>query len=86
MNQKIEIAQILDTSGARCPIPLLRTKQALKAMQIGEHLQLIATDPGTKSDIDAMLAHLPHFLVDYLRSESIVGEYPRVDTFIIRKG
>lgn len=78
-----EIAETIDTSGTRCPIPLLRAKQALKALQVGELLCVVATDPAAKPDFDAMLSHLPHELIDY---SSQNGECGRLDTFIIRKG
>ena len=79
----IEFHQSIDTCGTRCPIPLLRAKQALKAMAEGEVLQVLATDPSAKPDFDAMLRHLPHQLLDY---RSAVDDGNRVDTFLIRKG
>lgn len=82
MNSNIEIKQIIDTSGTRCPIPMLRTKQALRTIDSGEHIQVLATDPAAKPDFDAMLKHLPHEMVSYVEGEG----QPRVDTFIIRKG
>ena len=86
MNSEFEIHQSIDTCGTRCPIPLLRAKQALKLMNDGEHLQVLSTDPSAKPDFDAMLKHLPHELVDYQTSTPIEGKYSRIDTFIIRKG
>ena len=83
MTTQVEIDQTIDTSGTRCPIPLLRAKQALKGMQAGQLLRVLATDPSAKPDFDAMLRHLPHELIDY--STRRVDE-KRLDTFIIRKG
>ena len=80
--QTFEITQYLDTCGTRCPIPLLRAKQALKLMKAGEYLEVTSTDPSAKPDFDAMLRHLPHELVSY----SIIEKPKRIDTFIIRKG
>lgn len=73
----------LDTKGTRCPIPLLRAKQALKKMTAGQTLLVLATDPAAKDDFDAMLKHLPHRLLDYQVNEATsVTEYQ----FIIEKG
>lgn len=72
----------IDTSGTRCPLPLLRAKQTLKTMQVNEILAVLATDPAAKADFDAMLRHLPHELVDY---QSVIEEGSRIDTFFIRK-
>ena len=77
-----EISKTIDTSGTRCPIPRLRAKQALKLMNVGECLEVLATDPSAKPDFDAMLSHLSHEMVSYHSETSP----KRVDTFIIRKG
>lgn len=77
------IHKTIDTCGTRCPIPLLRAKQALKEMAIGEVLQVLANDPSAKPDFDAMLRHLPHRLLDY---QSTFDAQQRVDTFLIEKG
>jgi len=45
--------QTLDTSGLNCPLPILKTKKALKSMAAGETLQILATDPGSVADIAA---------------------------------
>jgi len=82
MTNVFKIKQTIDTCGTRCPIPLLRAKQALKGLEQGEYLLVLATDPSAKPDFDAMLKHLPHELVEY----SSEGEAPKIDHFIIRKG
>ncbi len=43
--------KFLDTSGLSCPMPLLKTKKALKDMQSGQVLHILGTDPGSKNDI-----------------------------------
>ena len=83
MTQEFAISEVVDTSGTRCPIPLLRAKQALKGLQVGQYLKVLATDPSAKPDFDAMLRHLPHDLVEYLSEGQ--GD-SRLDTFIICKG
>ena len=82
MNDAVQIDRTEDTSGTRCPIPLLRAKQALKTMQSAQVLEVLATDPAAKPDFDAMLKHLPHELVLH----EVISEAPRKDRFLIRKG
>jgi len=45
-----EIARVFDASGLRCPMPVLKTKKAIKEIAVGEILQVIVTDVGTKKD------------------------------------
>lgn len=41
----------LDCTNLLCPMPVIKTQNALKALQIGEILEVTCTDPGTLSDI-----------------------------------
>lgn len=53
----------LDTSGLNCPMPVLKVRKALETVEPGQVLEVIATDPGTKADIPALLKKLGHELV-----------------------
>jgi tRNA 2-thiouridine synthesizing protein A len=45
--------QELDASGLNCPLPILRAKKAISAMDAGQTLKIIATDPGSVKDFEA---------------------------------
>lgn len=53
----------IDTSGSCCPVPMVETNRAIKAMQPGEVLELIATDIGARMDIAAWCARTQHPLL-----------------------
>lgn len=55
--------QTLDCSGLACPMPILKTKKAVDALQIGQILKMIATDPGSTSDMEAWTKKTGHELV-----------------------
>ena len=40
----------LDLSGMTCPMPLLKTKQALNRSEPGSIIKVIATDPASERD------------------------------------
>jgi tRNA 2-thiouridine synthesizing protein A len=44
--------QVLDLKGLSCPLPILRTRKALKALPTGTTLQVFATDPGAVEDFE----------------------------------
>jgi len=48
-----EYTKELDASGLNCPMPILRAKKALKDLQSGDVLRIIATDPGSVKDFEA---------------------------------
>lgn len=46
-------AKILDCTGLQCPMPVIKTSQAIKEVPIGQVLELLATDPGVEPDMKA---------------------------------
>lgn len=45
--------QTLDTKGMNCPLPILKTKKAIKGLNAGETLEVVSTDPGSVKDMEA---------------------------------
>jgi tRNA 2-thiouridine synthesizing protein A len=45
--------QVLDCSGLLCPMPIVKTNKAVKELQSGQVLKVIATDAGYPPDIEA---------------------------------
>ncbi len=45
--------RVLDCSGLSCPLPVVKTAQAIKQIEVGQVLELIATDPGVEPDMKA---------------------------------
>ena len=45
------ITRTVDARGQSCPGPLVSLAKALKEAQSGDLLELLATDPGSKSDV-----------------------------------
>ena len=43
----------LDVRGMLCPIPVIRTQNAVRELANGDILEVIATDPGAANDIPA---------------------------------
>lgn len=40
----------LDVKGAKCPMPIIKARQELNALQVGQVLKVLATDPGSVND------------------------------------
>lgn len=56
-------AIVWDLRGLRCPMPLLKLKQALHKAQPGCQLSVLTSDTGAQRDIPAFLQHTPHVLL-----------------------
>jgi tRNA 2-thiouridine synthesizing protein A len=47
------VTQVLDCKGLQCPMPVIKTAQAIKGIDSGQVLELLATDPGVEPDMKA---------------------------------
>ncbi|MCA1058635.1 sulfurtransferase TusA family protein [Rossellomorea aquimaris] len=59
----IESNIVLDAKGLACPMPIVKTKKALKDMEAGHVIEIQATDKGSKADLQAWAKSSGH---DYL--------------------
>ncbi len=64
-----ETSRQLDARGLRCPMPLLKLKQALHGMAVGERIEVLTTDPGSVRDFQAFLRQGGHELLDMQEGE-----------------
>lgn len=68
----------LDASGLNCPLPILRAKKALNALESGKVLRIIATDPGSVKDFEAFAKQTGNELME---SKEAGGKFE----FLIKK-
>lgn len=74
-----DVTRTLDASGLACPMPLVRTRQAIDQIDVGQVLEVISTDRGSCSDIPAWASSIGHTLKEQREEE---GRY----VFLIEKG
>jgi len=48
-----EVQQTIDARGLSCPMPIVKTAQAMKALPSGTQVEVLATDPGSVKDFAA---------------------------------
>jgi len=48
-----QVHQILDCIGLYCPAPVLKTRQEMDKLAIGEILEVLADDPAAEEDLKA---------------------------------
>jgi tRNA 2-thiouridine synthesizing protein A len=48
-----QVAQVVDAKGLSCPMPIVKTAQAIKGLASGQLLEVLATDPGSVKDFAA---------------------------------
>lgn len=60
----LEITARVDARGQSCPMPIVRTAQAARAMPAGTVIEVLATDPGSSRDFVAWCRSTGHELVE----------------------
>lgn len=60
----MEIDRELDTSGLKCPLPVLKAKKALRDMEPGATLRVISTDPSSVNDFAEYCSNSGHALME----------------------
>ena len=70
--------KVLDAKGLNCPLPVLKTRKALRDVPLGDLLTVLATDPASTIDIR-------HFC--NLSGQELIecSEADGVYTFVIRR-
>ena len=60
----VKIVKTLDNSGVSCPMPVVKTKKAIKELEVGDVLEMISTDPGSIPDMEAWARQTGHELLE----------------------
>ncbi|HQT00254.1 MAG: hypothetical protein B7Y26_06130 [Hydrogenophilales bacterium 16-64-46] len=68
----MEFNQELDARGLNCPLPILKTKKSLAALESGQVLKVVSTDPGSVKDMQAFAKQTGNAL---LASTESAGEF-----------
>lgn len=68
---------VLDCQGLSCPLPVVKTAQEIKKIEIGEVLELIATDPGVEPDMRAWSGRTGHELLKIEKQDDVYHVFLR---------
>ena len=76
MSVEHDAAETLDVQGENCPMPVVKTKQAVDDLSTEEVLEVLATDPGSMSDIKGWAGSTAGIeLVDQIESDGDVYKH-----------
>jgi TusA-related sulfurtransferase len=67
----IEIQERVDARGLSCPMPILRTAQAMKTVPSGALVEVLATDPGSIKDFAAWSRTTGNELVEQTSDDAV---------------
>ena len=67
----------LDCLGLFCPIPIVKTREALRHMAAGEILEMISDDPGSEADMKSWSARTGNNLLEMERNGAVFRFFVR---------
>ena len=62
----------LDCVGLYCPEPVFKTRLELDEMKAGEVLEVLADDPAAEADIQSLVKHLGHEVLNVTHEGNVV--------------
>ena len=68
----------LDCVGLFCPMPILKTRDALKGMTVGQVLEMTSDDPASEADMKSWTARTGHDLLEIEKNGAVFR-------FVVRK-
>lgn len=68
----------LDCVGLFCPMPILKTREALRTMAVGQVLEMLSDDPASEADMKSWTGRTGHELVT-------IERHGAVFRFVVRK-
>lgn len=73
------MSEIVDARGLLCPLPVLRLRKRMRALDAGARITLLADDPAAVVDVPHFCAEAGHVLVE-------TREEDGAQVYVLRKG
>ena len=68
----MNVTTVLDAKGLACPMPIVRTKKAIDAIESGQVLEVHVTDKGAIADIPAWAASGGHTILEHTEEDDVL--------------
>jgi len=68
----------IDCTGLFCPMPIVKTREAMTQMTVGQVLEMLSDDPASDPDMRSWARNTGHELLDVTRSGAVYR-------FVVRK-
>jgi tRNA 2-thiouridine synthesizing protein A len=60
----VQATERIDARGLQCPMPIVKTAQAIRGLPSGTALEILATDPGSTKDFAAWCRSTGNALIE----------------------
>jgi tRNA 2-thiouridine synthesizing protein A len=66
-----DVHTTVDAKGLSCPMPIVKTAQAVKSVPAGELIEVLATDPGSVKDFAAWTRSTGNAIVEQSEDDGV---------------
>jgi tRNA 2-thiouridine synthesizing protein A len=77
VSAEIKVEKTVDYKGLFCPMPIVKISKAIKEIEVGQVLEMLADDPGSKPDMEAWAKQTGHELLDLQEEAGVFKFYVR---------
>lgn len=77
MSAELAVDKTVDYKGLFCPMPIVKIAGAIKEIEVGQVLEMLADDPGSKADMQAWARQTGHELLDVREEGGVFKFYVR---------
>lgn len=78
MEALVHVDQTLDCLGLFCPMPIIKTREAMKVMALGQVLEMLSDDPASDADMKSWAKRTGNELIAVTKDGSVYR-------FLVRK-
>lgn len=77
MSAELKVEKTVDYKGLFCPMPIVKVSKDIKEIEVGQVLEMLADDPGSKPDMQAWVKQTGHEMVDTREEGGVFRFYVR---------
>ena len=77
MSAELKVEKAVDYKGLFCPMPIVKVSKDIKEIEVGQVLEMLADDPGSKPDMEAWVKQTGHEMVDTREEDGVFRFYVR---------
>ena len=77
MSAELKVDKTVDYKGLFCPMPIVKVSKDIKEIEVGQVLEMLADDPGSKPDMQAWVKQTGHEMVDTREEGGVFKFYVR---------
>jgi tRNA 2-thiouridine synthesizing protein A len=77
MSTETKVDKTVDYRGLFCPMPIVKISKAIKEIEVGQVLEMVADDPGSKADVTAWARQTGHELLGTKEEADVFKYYVR---------